>query len=250
MLILLALSFIIYFSNAYYFKNAILLESELIFIMMPLLTGLSLISIGFIEDSIFLTVMESLELLEKSPTDPEVRKQAAKKLENATNELERSLGTKKGREGPIWHSKVNELEKEFIRKLKYRAIPALREGRLAVIRTGNLSIHELEHIALVFIESGTGQMEIVNEMLENYDEIITVGKYENFLMSFYRSRIFNPSISIISGFTGLLILIFIYSLLTKQIFYDLIYDPTLVISGSLTASMLVYTFLRNGTLGH
>jgi len=242
---------IILFSNLYYFKNAIILNNQgLFFAIIPILFGLSLVmrSQGA-EDQVFLAIMESLELLEKGPIDTEICKHAAEKFEDATNRLERFLN--KSRINPSWYSKFRELEEDFVRKLKYRAVPALRGGMLGSIRT-NGTIHMLEHIAMVFIEHDIEQMKVVNDLLEGYDEIVTNEKFS--LRSFYVIRLFLgllygdfiplPIVSIILGELMLLAFILIYSQSAGMDFYKLIFDPILFIPGSLASMSLAYNFLK------
>lgn len=245
-LFLFGLLFIILFSNVYYFKNAMILNNpEPFFIAMPILAGLSLIMrYQGNEDRVFLNIMESLELVDKGQTDPEVRKQAAKKLEDATNKLERLLGLDTSRVRLLWYSKVKEVEKEFIRKLKYRAVPALRGGILGSIRT-NGTIHMLEQIARVFIEQDIGQMKVVNNLLEAYTEIQPNGKDKSSLIYFSRLRtgkIGSLIIILIIGFTSISIISFTYCLFTIHNFIDLISDPKFFILGGLAASALISPF--------
>jgi len=237
------LLFIILFSNLYYFKNSILLNiPEPFFIAIPILLGLSLVMRSQrAEDQVFLKIMESLELLEKGPIDPEVRKHAAEKFEDATNRLERFIH--KSRVSPLWYSKFRELEEDFVRKLKYRAVPALREGMLGSIRTDNTTVHMLEHIALVFIKQDTGQMKVVNDLLEGYDEIVTNEKSK--LRSFYESRIGKPIVVLFSAYALLSVGTFIFALFTNQNFYGIISDPSFFILGGLLITGLILQFLRN-----
>ncbi len=234
-------------SNTVYFKNPILLDTQLIFY--PLIIGLFLMSWGLspngYEDNAFLKIMESLELLEKGQTDPEIRKHAAQKLEDATNTLEVYIGIETDQVSPLWHSKVNELEKDFIRKLKYRAVPALRDGRPASINMGSFTTHELEHIALVFIEQDTGQMKLVNDLLEDYDEIVINGKDKISINSFYRSQIGNPIIKFISAYSLLIGIVFLYTIIFNKNFYEVISDPTIFISGGLVAIALIDRIFRS-----
>lgn len=227
---------IILFSNLYYFKNTILLNfPEPFFIAIPILAGVSAIMRSQrAEDQVFLLTMESLELIDKGRTDPEFQKHAAEKLEDATKRLDRFL--KKTRISPSWYSKVGEIEKDFISKLKYRAVPALRGGMLGSIRT-NGKIHMLEHIAMVFIEQDIGQMKVVNDLLEGYTEIVTIEKSK--LRSFYESKIGKPIVTLVSGYTALSVGTYIYALYFNQNFYGIISNPSFFILGGLTTTIFI-----------
>jgi len=95
-LFLSGLLFIILFNDVYYIKNPILSNIHVPFLIsIPILAGLSLIMrYQRYEDKVYLIIMESLDLHDKGLTDPEFYKQAAEKLEDATNRLERSLRLK------------------------------------------------------------------------------------------------------------------------------------------------------------
>ena len=197
------------------------------------LLGISISPGGYV----LLTFMDAIEILEESPTDSETHKKAAKKLETAIKSLEELIGTSE--RDPIWHSKVNELEEEFIRKLKLRVLPALREGKLVPIIMGNQTIYPLEQIAGIFIKSD--QMTIVNDLLETYEETVTIDKTDGFLMSLKNSELFKPSISLISAM-GVMGLLYLIAILTKQSFYDLIAPVSLFFM----VSMSIQAFLRKG----
>jgi len=205
----LILLFIILISNTYYFKNTFLLEFDFIFyVMAPIISGLYIVTKSLeSEDKAFLKIMESLELLEKGQTDPEVCKEATEKLDDAVNILEGLIGLETSRVSSLWYSKINELEKDFIRKLKYRAVPALREGMQGSIRREYQIVALLENIAMVFIESDTKPMEIVNDILESYDEIVISDKkvYREIITTFTDTKIGKAVIAIIAGF-GIIIL--------------------------------------------
>lgn len=247
-LISLGLIVIIFLSNAFYFKNTILLNNhEFLYFIMSILLGLSLVtrSIGD-EDQVFLKIMESLELIDISEKYPEFCKEAAEKLDDATSTLEQLLEYDEKRVIFSWYSNIKKLEKDFISKLKYRAVPALREGDL--IRPLSKKEDLLLNIALVFTESNTNQMKTVNEVLDGYDEIQPNGKDKISLMSFSRFRsgkISSLIITIIIGFVSISIITFTYCLFTIHSFIDLISDPKYFILGGLAVSALITTFFTS-----
>jgi len=253
-LIPIGVLFLIFIFNIYIFKIAIIFEFQIIFLFIgPIFSGFVLVFISHSDkDRVFLKMMETLELLDKDRIDPEVREDAAEKLEEAIDGLERFLRSQKDRLEPSWYSEVKELEKDFIDKLKHRAVPALRDRSLATTKTENLTMRIIYQIALVFISPDIKQMEIVNDLLEDYDEILPDIKDEISLISrvsstadiMYRS-IPLTILSIIFGNTGFLILMFIYSLFTTYTLIDLILNPELFILGSLTASSWSYLILKN-----
>lgn len=244
---LILLFIIIFISNTYYFTNTFLIEFGFIFyVMAPILSGLYILTKSLeTEDKAFLKIMESLELIEKGQTDPEVCKEAAEKLDDAVNILEGLIGLETSRVSSSWYSAINELEKDFIRKLKYRAVPALRGGIPGSLRIEYKTVALLEHIARVLIESDTKQMEIVNDILDRYEEIQPNGKDKISLIYFSRfraSKIGNMIITIITGFISISIISFTYCLFTIHNFIDLISDPKFFILGGLAVSALIATF--------
>jgi len=189
-------------------------------------------------DKLFLKIMESIELIEEGTKEPELLEKAAKKLEDATKRLDYLIEQDKEKSTLIWHSKILETETEFVEKLKYHAIPALKNGLLSLV--------ELQFIALTFIEPDIKQVILVTNFLEKYPEIIPAHSRVRTLFRdlLYGDLIPLPIVSIGLGSLIFFILLFLYSQATVHDFYGLIYEPKIFIPGILAAIALAHSILK------
>jgi len=180
--------------------------------------------------------MEAVELKEKGLQNIEILKHASNKLREASKKLEVLLSRDKVRVSPSWYSDLRRVEDSFVENLKYHAVPALQNGQMTT--------HQLEHIALAFVEKNTEQMKLANEIMEKFEEIKIKSQYLNYFNLFYRNKIGKLLLSIIFGFTLVFSLLWIHASFTNQNFSEYIANPTLIITSGLAGSSFIYLFMR------
>jgi len=208
--------------------------------ILPISSGLLLILISTTKgifglnefDESFLKVMEAIELREKGLQNTDVLKHASNKLMEASKKLDSFLANNKDRISPTWYSDLIDVENKFANNLRYRAVPALQKGML--------DQHQLEHIALSFIENNTEQMKVANEIMNEFDEIGRKSQNDNYFILFYRSKLGKLTFSLFFGFTLLFGLIWLYASLRYQNFWNLLDNPSLIIGVGMACSSFVY----------
>jgi hypothetical protein len=139
-----------------------------------------------------------------------------------------------------WYKEANEILERFVENLQLIVLPAVDKYKVGMPIKGNL-----EEIALAITSMNLARVRKANEMLESSYERMkpepSASTLKSFLTTTRESTIGKVLISLITGYSLILVICFLYALGTNQNFVTFLRDqPSIVILGGLGVSGITF----------